>query len=929
MRKLTILFCLIFISFSLFSQSLTVNRLKCEYKTNPLGIENKSPRFAWELGSLQRGVLQTAYRIIVSDIADFDQKNSSVVWDSRKVNSLSSIQVKYEGKPLVAGKKYFWKVIVWDNKGSQVSSKSNFFQMGLFNKEDWKGAKWIAYEKLPDSAVNNLVTDKKPDIIQGSNVLPLLRKQFTIKKKVKRAAAFIAGLGHFELSINGNKVDDHFLDAGWTKYDKEAQYVTFDITSKLKQGGNAIGVMLGNGFYYVPPVKGRYRKLKTAFGFPKMIARFQIEYTDGSTDNVVSDASWKTSSGPIIFSSIYGGEDYNANFEKIGWDTPGYNDRGWKSVIQVDGPPSLISQIQEPLKVFEQFAANTISQAKNGNWVYDLGQNFSGIVELKVKGKKGDTVRIIPAELLKADGSGSVNQRPTGSPFYFTYILKGDGVETWRPRFTYYGFRYLEVQGATPEGEGEGDKAIGSTLLALKGLHIRNAAEGAGSFTSSSDLFNRTNTLIDWSIKSNLASVMTDCPHREKLGWLEQVHLMGSSIRYQYDIANLSRKSIQDIKASQLPNGLVPEIAPEYVLFTWGGDMFRDSPEWASTLILMPWYLYNWYGDKNIIKDAYPAMKKYIAYLENKGKSSNYILSQGLGDWYDLGPNPPGVSQLTPLGVTGTAIFYHDLTVMDSIAQMLSLPEDAAKFRSLAGKVKESFNQKFFNKDTKQYSTGSQTANAMALYMNLVNPADRTAVLANLIKDIKDRGNALTAGDIGYRYLLRVLENEGRSDVIFAMNNRSDVPGYGYQLAKGATALTESWAALPTVSNNHLMLGHLMEWFYSGLGGIRSAQGSIAFKDIEINPQVVGDLSSAKVDYHSPYGLISSDWKKSSDRFEINVTVPANTTATIYLPATRAENIQEGGAALSAKNGAQLLGIKDGKALVRVGSGTYRFSATH
>ncbi|WP_207422542.1 family 78 glycoside hydrolase catalytic domain [Desertivirga brevis] len=927
MRKLTILLCLFFISFSLFSQSLSVSRLKCEYKTNPLGIGNSSPRFAWELSSGQRGVIQTAYRIIVSDNPSLIEKGDPNIWDSRKVNSASSIQVKYDGKQLLAGKKYFWRVIVWDNKGNQASSNTNSFQMGLLSKADWKGARWIAYEKLPDSAVNNLVTDKKPDIIQGSNVLPLLRKQFTIKKKVTRATAFIAGLGHFELSINGKKVEDHFLDAGWTKYDKEAQYVTFDITQNIKQGGNAIGVTLGNGFYYVPPVKGRYRKLKTAFGFPKMIGRFLIEYTDGSTENILSDASWKTSSGPIVFSSIYGGEDYNANLEKNGWDTPTYNDKAWRKVILVDGPPSLIPQIQEPLRVFEQFSAKSITQAKNGNWVYDLGQNFSGIVELKVKGKKGDTVRIIPAELLKADGSGSVNQRPTGSPFYFTYILKGSGVEVWRPRFTYYGFRYLEVQGGTPEGKD--GKNIGPSLVGLKGLHVRNAAEGAGTFSSSSDLFNRTNTLIDWSIKSNLASVMTDCPHREKLGWLEQVHLMGSSIRYQYDIANLSRKAIQDIKASQLDNGLVPEIAPEYVLFTWGGDMFRDSPEWASTLILMPWYLYKWYGDEDVIRDAYPALKRYMAYLENKGKSSNYILSQGLGDWYDLGPNPPGVSQLTPLGVTGTAIFYHDLTVMDSIAQMLSLPGDADKFRSLAGKVKESFNEKYFNKETKQYSTGSQTANAMALYMNLVAPSDRPAVLANLIKDIKDRGNALTAGDIGYRYLLRVLENEGRSDVIFAMNNRSDVPGYGYQLAKGATALTESWAALPTVSNNHLMLGHLMEWFYSGVGGIRSAQSSSAFKDIEINPQVVGDLSSAKVDYHSPYGLITSDWRKTSNGFELNVTVPANTTATVYLPATNADQIKEGGSDVNNKPELQLLPVKGGRAIIKVGSGAYRFTATH
>lgn len=920
MYKLTAVLFALLISLQVFSQHLQVADVRCEYKVNPLGVDIENPRLSWKINSSERNITQSAYRILVADNPLILRKNIGNIWDSKKVNSSASIQVQFKGKALQPAKTYYWKVMVWDNKAAQSQwSPTATFQMGLLKIADWKGAKWIAYEKLADSLVYSLVTDKKIDKISTNNILPLLRKDFTVKKRVKRASAFISGLGHFELSLNGKKVGDHFLDAGWTKYDEEALYVAFDITNQLKSGANTIGVMLGNGFHYVPPVKGRFRKLKSSFGYPKMISRVLIEYTDGTSENIISDGSWKTSKGPIVFSSISGGEDYNANLEQSGWDTPAFNDKTWKPVLLVDGPPQLRSQMAEPLKIFESFNPVEVTKLANGNLVYDLGQNFSGIIELQVSGKKGDTVRVAPGELVKADGS--VNQKPTGSPFYFTYILKGEGVETWRPRFTYYGFRHLEVKGGVQSTEA--NPANVPQIINIKGLHTRNAAPRVGQFVSSNEIFNKTDKLIDWAIKSNMASVFTDCPHREKLGWLEEVHLMGTSIQYNYEIANLGRKVIQDMKTSQLPNGLVPEIAPEYVKFEWGDGMFRDSPEWGSNSIIMPWYMYQWYGDKQALASSYPMMQKYLAYLQTKAKDN--ILYQGLGDWYDLGPKPPGVSQLTPMGVTGTAIYYYDLNIMDRVAQMLAKPEDAAKYRKLAAEVKKSFNNTFFNAQTKQYATGSQAANAMAIYMNLVEPQYEASVLENLIKDIRDRGNALTAGDIGFRYLLRVLENEGRSDVIYDMNSRTDVPGYGYQLSKGATALTESWAALPTVSNNHLMLGHLMEWFYSGLGGIRAAEGAVAFNKIDIKPEVVGDVTFANTSFESPYGMIKSEWKKLENGFEIDVQIPANTTATIHLPANEGSTIKEGESTFSKSD----VVFKEGRALIKVGSGKYRFTVSN
>ncbi|WP_207492369.1 family 78 glycoside hydrolase catalytic domain [Aridibaculum aurantiacum] len=918
MLKIIFNIVFLFVCLAGFAQGVDVINLRTEYKVNPMGVEAAAPGLSWQLSSNQRSVLQTAYRILVADDSAVLKKNQGNIWDSKKIQSGTSVQVSYAGKKLAPAKTYYWKVMLWDNKNN-VSRWSDVarWQTGLMTTNDWKGAKWIAYDKIADSNISILPVDGKKDKYLGNNVLPLLRKNFTVKKPVKQATMFITGLGHFEMSVNGKKVGDHFLDAGWTKYDKQALYVPFDLTNQLKQGSNAIGIMLGNGFYFIPPLKGRYRKTKNAFGHPKMIARLAIEYADGTKEDIVSDASWKTTASPITFSSIYGGEDYDANLEQKGWDTPSFTDKGWRNVLIVDGPSVLNAQMAEPLKVMETFAPKNVTQLASDRYVFDLGQNASGIPSIKVQGKKGDTVRVYPAELLRADGS--VAQGPTGSQYYLQYVLKGDGVETWQPRFTYYGFRYLQVNGAVPKGAAD-EKGL-PVLQEIKGLHIRNAAQGAGEFTSSKELFNKTHELIDWAIKSNMVSVFTDCPHREKLGWLEQVHLMGYSVQHNYDIAQLGRKTVEDMLYSQTAEGLIPEIAPEFVKFEWGGDMFRDSPEWGSSGIIFPWYLYQWYGDKQVLLKSYPMMKRYIDYLGTKAQG--HILKQGLGDWYDLGPKAPGVSQLTPMGVTGTAIYYYDLNILSKIARLIGKTEDASTFDQLALQVKQAFNDSFFNKETKQYATGSQAANAMAVYMQLVEPQYKGAVIENIVKDIRSRNNSLTAGDIGYRYLLRVLQEAGRSDVIYDMNSRTDVPGYGYQLAKGATALTESWAALPTNSNNHFMLGHLMEWFYRGLAGINQADGSVAYKDIVINPEVVGDVTSVNGSYHSVHGKIVSEWKKDGNSFTHYVVIPANTTATVYLPATAKDMISEGGVAVKNSKDVRLVGYENGKAILKLGSGEY------
>ncbi|WP_443947346.1 family 78 glycoside hydrolase catalytic domain [Pedobacter sp. AW1-32] len=902
---------------SLLAQDVKVAQLTCESRTNPIGIDAHSPKFSWKIISTKHNISQSAYQIVVADHPEALKNNKTPIWDSKKITTSKSIQIDYAGAKLQSGKTYYWKVKIWDNhKKASNWSEPAMFQMGILYSADWKGAEWIAFQKLADSNINILPTDGKKDKYQDNNILPMFRKEFNVSKSIKKATIFISGLGHFELSANGKKVGDHFLDPGWSKYDKEALYVTFDITKMLQSGKNALGVMLGNGFYYVPPVKGRYRKLKVSFGYPKMICRLLLEYQDGTTSNLVSNSSWRTAPSPVIFSSIYGGEDYDANLEQKNWNKAGFNDEKWKMPILVKGP-KLIAQNAEAVKVMQVFEAKSTT-AQGGEWIYDFGQNASSTIELKIKGKKGDTVRLMPAELLKDDGTAT--QKNIGGPSYFTYILKGDGIETWQPKFFYTGFRYLQVKGAVPSGKDNHNRQ--PVIEDLNALHVRNAAEKTGTFQCSNELFNKTFSLIDWAIKSNMVSVFTDCPHREKLGWLEELHLMGSSVRYNYNVAPLFVKALADMQNSQLGNGLIPEIAPEYVKFEWGGDMFRDSPEWGSSGILMPWYLYQWYGDTQALTNYYPMMQRYINYL--KGKADQHILSQGLGDWYDLGPKPPGVSQLTPMGITATAIYYYDLKIMQKIALTIGKPADAAAFAKLAVDVRRAFNAKFFNPETKQYGSGSQAANAMAVYMGLVEETNRAAVIDNLVKDIKDRSNSLTAGDIGYRYVLRVLEDAGKSDVIFDMNSRSDVPGYGMQIAKGATALTESWAALPTVSNNHFMLGHLMEWFYSGLAGIKQDESAEAFKKIIIQPELVGNVTSVQSSYNSPYGIISTQWKKNQNDFEIELNIPANTSATLVLPYLKGQKVSE-----TQQNTFSQMGVENGKTKISIGSGHYKFICTN
>lgn len=739
----------------------------------------------------------------------------------------------------------------------------------------WANAQWVGLEQLEDSlkvvpGIHGLGNHLDEKFLKRS-VVPLFRKAFNIENSIESASINICGLGHYELYINGDKIGDRFLSPGWSYYQKHYLYNTYDITGLIKKGDNALGAIVGNGFYNIN--NERYRKLVIAYGYPKLIFNITIKYSDGTIRNIVSDGDCKVSPSPITFSSIFGGEDYNANLEQAGWSTSGFDDTKWQNPVFIDDSiEKLIPETDFPLKVMQEFKPQEVFTSKTGKTIYDFGQNASGIISLKVKGNKGALIRIRPDELINKDGD--VTQKSGGGPYEFNYTLKGEGVEEWQPRFTYYGFRYADVEIIEPEDTDKNTK-----ILELKMLHTRNSSPTVGSFSCSDTLFNQIFELINWGIKSNMASVATDCPHREKLGWLEQTYLIGPSMHYNFDIHALYSKIVDDMIDSQLENGLVPDIAPEYVPF---GGGFRDSPEWGSASVIIPWQLYHWYGDKEVLTKAYPMMKRYLAYLQSK--ALNNMLDHGLGDWFDLGPKNPGEAQLTPKAVTATSIYYYDLLIVANTAKLLGYDADGEKFTDISEKVRDAFLDKFYNSETGVCSTGSQTAYAMPLYTGLIPNSDRETVFNNLVNSIIENDYALTSGDIGYHFLVRVLSENGRSDILYKMNNRSDRPGYGYQLKKGATSLTESWAALTNVSNNHMMLGHLMEWFYSGLGGIYQADNSVAYSDIIIAPKPVGEMKWVKSSYNSVKGLISSSWEIEANTFTLTIEVPEDASAKIIIP---------------------------------------------
>jgi alpha-L-rhamnosidase len=888
--------------------SLAPARLRCEYRVDPLGIDVSRPRLEWIVQPVDpaaRQLAQSAYEVLVSSSPDLLAKDQGDLWNSGKVASDETKQIAYGGQPLDSNQIVCWKVKVWDQDGVPSAwSPPAQWTMGLLKESDWSAAQWITAPQADQSF--------DPKHARTSYETVLLRREFKVKPNLRRALVHVCGLGQYELTIDGAKIGNDLLTPGWTLYNKTCLYDTYDITSSLSPGAHAAGIFLGNGF--MDAHGGRYTKVTISFGPVQAIAVIRLEYADGSVENVITNDQWKTASGPITFSSIYGGEDYDARLVRDGWDKPGFDDVSWDKAGITDGPGGLLKGLSAagpPIRTFDVLKPQSTTQLGPGVTIDDLGQNAAIMLRLRVKGPAGSSVRVIPSELLKKNGD--INDTMCGGKSYWTYTLGGKGEEDYFSHFYYRGGRYLKVE-LYPASGGQELPAI----VSIESDTLHADAPAVGTFSCSNPLYNKIYTLIRWAQMNNMVSVMTDCPTREKLGWLEEDHLNGPALRYNFDLAALLTKMVCDMGDSQRPIGMVTSTCPDYLRHP-DNNRFVNPPEWGSACIIVPWQQYQFDADIDLLRRHYDVMKKYVAYLTSKSEAN--IVNFGLGDWYDdLGF---GAAKLTPIALTATAFYYEDAKLLDRIAALLGKTDDAAKYRALARQILEAFNTKFFNASTDSYATGSQASNAVPLALDMVDPSLRAAVLDNLAKDLQAKQT--TVGEVCLESLLTALADGGRSDLLYKTYS-SESCGYGLQIILGKTCLTEGWNG--GASQDHFMFGELNEWLFSHLAGIQGDPTAPGFKKIVIDPAVVGDLTDVRGSYDSIDGMILSQWKRAGSKFTLHVVIPANTTATVHIPAASASAVLEGDSPAGSAKGVKLLKTKSGEAIYEIGSGDYTFNSS-
>lgn len=908
--------------------------LNCEYLRNPLGIDVSKPRLSWASASAERGSAQSAYQILVASSEELLKADQGDLWDSGKVESDQSAFVEYAGKPLVSEMRCYWKVRVWDQDGKCSDwSETAYWTMGLLNASDWKG-KWIAYraELNPDETYPLDLrgrTEESPKRITQRIPSPLLRKEFEASKQIKRATVYISGLGFYELRLNGQKVGDRVLDPAYTRYDKRALYVTHDVTDLLREGENAVGVMLGNGWYNC--------HTRDSWDFdhapwrnpPKMLFQMKVEYADGSSDLIVSDDTWKTATGPITFDSIRNGEEYDARLERPGWDMPGYDasdaaavsdgesssenaatTQSWKPAEIVDGPGGkLVAEKIPPAKVIETAKPVSMTEPKPGVFVFDMGRNISGWCKLTVSGPAGTTVTIKYDERLHADGT--LNQQNAGHMFTGDfqrnkYTLKGSGAETWEPRFVYNGFQYAQVEGFPGR----------PTLDSLQLRIVHADLETAGSFECSNGLINQLQTLTRRSFVSNFVSYPTDCPHREKNGWTGDAQVAAETGLYNFDTAASYTRWMDDFDDCQREDGNLPGIVPTG---TWGYD-WGNGPAWDSAYFLIPWYVYLYKGDDRLLKAHYDGWKRYLDFVMKR--SPDHIADFGLGDWCPPEGGPGG--HKTPAALTSTGYYFVDAKLASEVAAMLGKDDDKRYYAALAESVRKAFMEKFYKPETGTFEGDEQCGMATALYQKLLPQEEKKKVFDALVDDVENkRDGHLWAGILGTKYLLHALTDNGRPDVAYRVVTQKTWPSWGYWIEKGATSLWEDWDG--GASLNHIMFGDISAWFYETLAGINPNPSNPGFKHVVIRPRIIGDLTWVKAEHRTMYGTVRSSWKLDNGKLTIHVEVPGNTTADVFVPASDPDEVTESGGPASKAECVKFLRMDSGCAVFEVKAGTYEF----
>ncbi|MEI6949069.1 glycoside hydrolase family 78 protein [Paraflavisolibacter sp. H34] len=879
---------------------LSVQQLRTENRTNPVGLDTKEPRFSWQLAATGRQVLQTAYEIRVSSHPR-ELANGKASWSTGKVASAQSLHVPYTGA-LASGHRYFWQVRVWDNKGQASAwSAPASWQMALLQPSDWK-ARWI-------------IPGFEEDSLRAS---PLFRKEFQKTKKIQSATAYITAHGLYEAQINGKRVGDAYFTPGFTSYHKRLQYQVYDVTNLLQDGANAIGLTLGDGWYRGNFGFGYNRNL-----FGKDIALlFQLDltYADGSSESIVSDNSWKSSTGAIRMSAIYQGETIDARQEKGGWATAGYNDNGWSGAKEAAfAKDVLVATGNEPVKKQEILRPVRIFKTPRGEQVLDFGQNLAGWVVLKAAGKAGDTITVSHAEVLdKAGNFYTENLRKAAQRN--TYILSGAGVETLEPHFTWQGFRYVKLEGYPGDIKPENVTAVA----------LYSDMAPAGSFTSSNKLINQLQQNIEWGLKGNFLDIPTDCPQRdERQGWTGDAQVFYRTATFLRDVSNFFAKWMKDVAADQLPNGSVPNIIPN------SSDKTGGAAGWGDVATIIPWNHYLVYGDRRMLEEQYPGMKAWVEYIRSQSPNDLWNSGKQFGDWlsYTVDNDLDGVSAITNKSLIAQCFYAHSTQLLVNAAKVLGKTEDAAQYTELLARVKDAFRKEYTTPNGATVSH-TQTAYVLALQFDMLPEALRRQAADRLVENIRQYKNHLTTGFLGTPYLCHVLSRFGHADKAFTLLQQETYPSWLYPVKMGATTIWERWDGIrpngtlqtPTMNSfNHYAYGAIGDWMYRVMVGLDTEEPG--YKKIRIKPHIGGSFTHASATYQTPYGKLASGWKLEGGRLTLEAEIPPNTTATVYVPAAGAGDVQEGGKPVTASKDIRVTGTEGEYVVLNVGSGSYRFTA--
>ncbi|MHB8503900.1 MAG: glycoside hydrolase family 78 protein [Candidatus Acidiferrales bacterium] len=890
---------------------LAATNLRCEYKVDPLGIDVRKPRLSWGLASAEKGVMQTSYEVRVAG-SEAELAKGKLIWDSGKQASDASIQVEYEGPALASERIYYWQVRVGDNHGHLSDwSKAARWEMGLLEAADWK-AKWITPNLAEDDA--------------KSNPSPILRSEFSVKKKVERARLYATAMGLYEMSMNGKRVGDQYFTPGWTAYDFRYQYQTYDVTSLVRSGENCLGAMLGDGWF-----RGRlaWGNKRNSYGKKlALLAQLVITYTDGKQEIVGSDGTWKAATGAVLESDIYNGETYDARLERAGWNEAGYKDEEWKGVTVVEAlKAKLVAPAGPGVKEIEEIKPVKVFRTPAGDTVIDMGQNMVGWMKFRLTAPAGTTVTLRHAEVLdKAGNFYTANLRSAKETIRYT--SKGGGTETFEPHFTFQGFRYVAVSGWPGEVKPED----------FTGVVVHSSMERTGKFESSSSLLNQLEHNIIWGQKGNFLDVPTDCPQRdERLGWTGDAQVFAPTASFNFGTAGFYTKWLKDVALDQEDDGAVPFVIPNVLSHeTRKGE--AASAGWADVSVVVPWTVYQAFGDKRILAEQYPSMKAWVEYMRRQAGES-YLWKSGFsfGDWLAFATTNsdyPGAT--TDKDLIQTAYFARSTELLARTAQVLGKKEDETEYASLEEKITSAF-QKEFVTPNGRLASNTQTAYALALAFGLLPESERAGAAARLAADVRKFGH-LTTGFLGTPLLCQTLSDYGYLDEAYMLLNRTEYPSWLYPVTKGATTIWERWDGIkpdgtfqdPSMNSfNHYAYGAIGDWMYRVVAGIEIDEAAPGYKHILIEPRPGGGLTRASASVESMYGRVASGWDIADGNLTMKIEVPANTTATVRLPNAKLEEVSEGGKPLEGRADISRARQAEGAVLLDVGSGKYVFESAY